>query len=234
VTITNCGTAALVISDLTITGANAGDFLKISSTCTNVATGDTCQVSLQFAPTAGGPRSASLSIVDNIPGSPQLLPLIGNGSLSQPDAAVGKTANVKRMVGAGIINTTGAGQEVQQFIRRGARRGLRFYVTLRNIGSAPDRFTVQGDGNDTGFTVNYYLGSVIKDSLPVTSAVESGVFSSSTLAPGAITSTATMIRVEVFADKTLVRSVTKTFKLTFSSAGDPTKVDVVKITVKTR
>ena len=235
VIITNCGTAALVISSLTLTGANPGDFIITSSTCVSVVTGATCLVSMQFAPTAGGARSANLAIMNNISGSPQLLSLVGNGSLSQPDAAVGKTPNVRRMVGAGIINTTGAGQEVQQFIRRGARRGLRFYVTLRNVGSAPDRFTVQGDGNDTGFTVNYYLGSVVKDSLDVSSAVESGVFSSSTLAAGAITSTATMLRVEVFADKTLVgKGVTKTFKLTFSSAGDPTKVDVVKITVKTR
>jgi hypothetical protein len=235
VVITNCGTAALAISNLFLTGANPGDFIIVSNSCAIIATGNTCLVTLQFAPTAGGLRSANFALEDNASGSPQLLPLTGNGGLSQPDAAIGRTPNVRRMVGAGIENTTGDRQEIKQFIRRGARRPLRFYVTLRNIGSAPDRFTVQGDGNDTGFTVHYYLGSVVKDSLDVSSAVESGVFSSSTLAAGAITSTATMIRVEIFADKALVeRGVTKTFKLTFSSAGDPTKVDVVKITVKTR
>ncbi len=239
VTITNCGTAALVISNLTLTGANPGDFITNSISCTStssIATGATCVVTMQFAPTAGGSRSASLGFVDNISGSPQLLPLIGNGALSQPDAAIGKTPNVKRMVGAAIINTNGALQEVKQFIRRGARRPLRFYVTLRNIGSAPDRFTIQGDSGDALFTVNYFLGSVVRDSLDVSPAVKSGVFSSSTLAPGAITSSATMIRVEVFAaNRTLLgKNVLRTFKLTFSSASDPTKTDVVKVTVKTR
>jgi hypothetical protein len=164
------------------------------------------------------------------------LSLTGNGSLSQPDAAIGKTTKVKKMVGNGIINTTGAGQEVVQNIHRGAKKGLRFFVMLRNVGSAPDRFTVQGDGNTAVFTVNYFLGAIPKDSVDVTSAVQSGVFSSSTLAPAATTSDSTMIRVEVFAaNKTFVgKNVTNTFALTFTSAGDPAKVDVVKATVITR
>jgi hypothetical protein len=239
VTITNCGSASLVFSNILLTGANPGDFILVSSSCaimgTGLSTGSACVVNLQFAPTAGGSRSANLTILGNASGSPQLLPLTGNGSLSQPDAAIGKTTNMKRMVGKGIINTTGAGQEISQNIHRGAKKGLRFYVTVTNVGSAPDRFTVQGDGNDTGFTVTYYLGAIPNDSVEVSSAVESGVFSTSTLAAGATTSDSTMIRVEVFADKTLVsKGVTKTFNLTFTSVGDPTKVDVVKATVIAR
>jgi hypothetical protein len=232
VTLTNCGTAPLVISNLVLTGANTGDFIIVSSTCTTVATGLTCAVSLQFAPTVGGPRSANLMFVDNVPGGPTVLALTGNASLSQPDAAIGKTTKAKKMLGNGIVNTTGAGQEFIQKIRRGAKKGLAFYVTLRNIGSSPDRFTVQGDGDVTGFTVNYFLGASPKDSTDITTAVESGVFSSSTLAPAAITSDSTVIRIEVFADKTLVqKGVSNTFRLTFTSVSDPTKVDVVKATV---
>ena len=79
------------------------------------------------------------------------------------------------------------------------------------------------------------MGAIPNDSVEVSSAVESGVFSTSTLAAGATTSDSTMIRVEVFADKTLVsKGVTKTFNLTFTSVGDPTKVDVVKATVIAR
>ena len=238
VTITNCGSAALTVSDFFLTGANTGDFIIVSTPCKGIpiSTGNTCVVTLQFAPTAGGLRSANLALVDDASGSPQLLSLTGNGSLSQPDAAIGKTTKVKKMVGNGIINATGAGQEFIQNIHRGAKKGLRFFVMLRNVGSAPDRFTVQGDGNNAVFTVNYFLGAIPKDSVDVTSAVQSGVFSSSTLAPAATTSDSTMIRVEVFAaNKTFVgKNVTNTFALTFTSAGDPAKVDVVKATVITR
>ena len=236
VTITNCGTAPLVISNVTITGANAGDFIFASNACTNtVATGSTCQVSLEFAPTAGGVRSANLTYTDNISGGPQFLPLLGGGNTSQPDAAIGVSTKPRRMVGSGITNTSGAGQEVLLPIRRGSRRPVRFYVSLKNTGSGADRFTVQGNVGITGFTVNYFLGAILRDSTDVSSAVESGVFSSSTLAPAAITSPSTMIRVEVYADKTLVGpKVNQTFTLTFTSASDPTKIDVVKATVRTR
>jgi len=242
VTITNCGTAPLVLqTNAMVTGANAGDFIITVSTCGTVLTGNTCQVNVEFAPTAGGPRSADLEFLDNASGSPQLLSLTGNGGLSQPDAAIGRTVNVRRMVGGGIENTTGDGQEFKQFIRRGARQPVRFYVTLKNVGSAPDHFTVQGDGNGgesniVGFTVNYFLGSAVRDSLDVSSAVKSGVFSSSTLAPTAITGDATMMRIEIFAaNKTLLgKNVPATFKLTFTSASDPSKVDVVRAKVTTR
>jgi putative transposon-encoded protein len=192
-------------------------------------------VGLEFIPTAGGSRSANLEFFDNTSGSPQLLSLTGNGGLSQPDAAIGKTSKLKKMIGFGTINTNGAGQELTQVVHRGARKGLRFFVALTNVGSSPDRFTMQGDGNIPGFTVNYFLGAIPKDSLDVSSAVESGVFSSSTLAPTATTSDSTMIRIEIFADKTLVaKNAMATFKLTFTSVGDPTKVDVVKATVRAR
>ncbi len=83
VTITNCGTASLTISNVTVTGANAGDFVNLSSACTTVPTGGTCVVGLQFAPTVGGTRSANLSFADNAAGSPQLIALTGSGNLSR-------------------------------------------------------------------------------------------------------------------------------------------------------
>jgi hypothetical protein len=235
VTITNCGTAPLTVTNLSITGANPADFIITLSTCGTVLTGNTCQVNIEFTPTAGGARSANLGFLDNVSANPQLLSLTGNADLSQPDAAIGKTMKLKKMLGAGIVNSTGAGQEVQQPIHRGVHKPVRFYIALENIGASPDAFTVLGDGNSTGFTVNYYLGAIINDSTNVTAAVQSGVFSSSTLAPGAFTGDATMMRVEVFADKNLVgKGVTKTFNIRFASASDPSKIDVVKATVKTR
>ena len=235
VTITNCGTAPLVISSVTVTGANASDFIVVSSTCSTVATGATCVVGLEFAPSASGSRSASLSFVDNSTGSPHLLPLVGSGELSQPDASIGKTTKAKKMVGAGIINTTGIGQEIVQNVRLGSKQPVRFYVSVANVGSGTDRFLVQGDGGSGGFTVNYFLGAKPVESVDVSSAIESTTFATSTLAPGAFTGDATMIRIEVFADKnTVAKGTTKTFTLTFSSAADPTKQDTVRATVTAR
>ncbi len=85
VTLTNSGNANLTISTVTIGGTNAGDFSKTADTCTNatVAASATCSMSVTFAPTAAGSRTASISIADNATGSPQTVSLSGTAT-SQP------------------------------------------------------------------------------------------------------------------------------------------------------
>jgi hypothetical protein len=238
VTITNCGTAALVISNVFVTGANAGDFINLSTTCATVATGSTCMVSLQFAPNAVGTRSATLVISNNVVGSPRLLSLTGSGSLSQPDAAIGRSTKLKKMVGFGTNNTTGVKQEIKQNVRRGARHGPKYFVAVKNIGSGSDRFTVQSQqiAGGAGFSVNYRLGAKLSESVDVTAAVAATTLGTGTMGPGAVTGDATMIRVEIVVpDKTLVaKGTTAIFTLTFTSVSDPGKQDTVRITAVAR
>lgn len=80
-TLTNSGNGVLLISGISITGANAGVFTAASSTCgTVLAAGATCSISVTFSPTTAGTFSASLSVADNASGSPQSLPLAGTGA----------------------------------------------------------------------------------------------------------------------------------------------------------
>jgi hypothetical protein len=240
-TITNCGTAPLVISGVAITSGNTTDFTVLASTCTTVAIGGTCTVSLQFIPTVGGPQSATLSITssNNVP-TPQLVTLSGTGALSQPDAAIGKTTNLKKMVGFNVItNVASAAEGIIQNVHREAPKaiedgkgGVKFYVAVKNKGTGSDQFFVQGQqiSGGQGFTVKYFLGSSSKpsESYDVTTAVEAGTFATATMEAGAVTGDATMIRVVIYADKTIVeKGTTATFTLTFTSAGDSTKQDTV-------
>jgi hypothetical protein len=75
------GDIALKVSRVTIAGANPDDFIKTSDGCegATVAPGASCTVTLRFAPTATGARSAALRIADNAPGSPQDIALTGTG-----------------------------------------------------------------------------------------------------------------------------------------------------------
>ena len=212
-----------------IVGANAGDFHITTNSCSSVATGGTCSISVNFTPTAGGARTASLAITNNASGSPHLVSLTGSGSVSQPDAAIGKTTKVKKMVGNGVISSTGVGEEFIQKVKRGAKRGPRFFIALKNIGTSADQFKVLGDGDSGGFTVKYFLGAT--GTTDITPTVEAGTHASSTLAPGAITGNDTMIRIEVFADKAVPKGTVNSFAITFTSVSDPTKVDLVKATV---
>jgi hypothetical protein len=75
------GTAAGVTFDnIALTGANAADFTVLSDTCseTNLTVG-ACQIAFAFHPSALGIRSATVSVNDNIPGSPRTFVLLGTG-----------------------------------------------------------------------------------------------------------------------------------------------------------
>jgi hypothetical protein len=238
-----------VISNIATTAGNTGDFLVVSTPCPTIPTGGTCVVSLQFAPTAGGLRSATLSIIssNNTP-SLQLVSLSGMGALSQPDAAISKTFNkLKKFVGFGVINTTGASQELVQNVHRQAataiqkaiqngRHGVRYYVAAENDGSGSDQFTVQGAqiSGGSGWTVNYFVGAKPSESMDITTAVQAGTYTTAAMAAGAVTGDSTMIRAEVFADKTLVKGTQATFTLTFTSVSDATQQDTVRITAVAR
>ena len=111
-TVTNNGGANLVISTVTISGTNAGDFAISADTCTGatVIPTNTCTVSVTFTPTATGSRSASLMIPDNATGSPQTVALTGTGqdftvapptgSSSSATVAPGSPATYTLSVGA--------------------------------------------------------------------------------------------------------------------------------------
>ncbi len=100
VTITNTGTSTLSISSISTTG----DFSQTNTcgaTLNLLNVGQSCSVSVTFAPTASGARSGTLSISDNATGSPQTVALAGTGvavfSLSAPSSvtsAVIGTASV--------------------------------------------------------------------------------------------------------------------------------------------
>ncbi len=90
-TITNSGSADLIISSLTLTGANASDFSLVAFALPRtIAPGQSASLDLRFTPTAAGLRAASLSVGDNAPGSPQTFALSGTGT--QPGIAVNPTS----------------------------------------------------------------------------------------------------------------------------------------------
>jgi len=80
VTLTNGGTTALSISSLTITGTNAADFAEVADTCgSSVAAGANCTIGVAFTPSISSPETASITVADNVTGSPQTVGLSGSG-----------------------------------------------------------------------------------------------------------------------------------------------------------
>ena len=81
VTLTNTGTTSINISNIVITGTNAGDFSIFSKTCgTSLAASASCSANIIFKPTTTGTRTATLTFTDTASNSPQTVPLSGTGT----------------------------------------------------------------------------------------------------------------------------------------------------------
>jgi hypothetical protein len=76
ITVTNTGTAPLLVSQINITGAGAANF-SATNGCGNVAPNATCPINITFAPVATGPLSATIQIVSNASSSPDHIDVSG-------------------------------------------------------------------------------------------------------------------------------------------------------------
>jgi hypothetical protein len=85
ITVTSAGPGNLVVSSVTVVGTNPGDF-PTTSTCVGATfgPGTSCTVSVRFAPTAVGSRSATVRIVDNTTSGVELVPVSGTAVASGP------------------------------------------------------------------------------------------------------------------------------------------------------
>jgi hypothetical protein len=81
VNLTNTGNIALTISSIGITGADSADFFETNICPSSIPAGGVCMLTVGFAPTTTGTRTAALSFTDNAPGSPQTVSLTGVGVL---------------------------------------------------------------------------------------------------------------------------------------------------------
>jgi Abnormal spindle-like microcephaly-assoc'd, ASPM-SPD-2-Hydin len=116
VTLTNNGTATLIISDVFIDG----DFAVHSNTCgSQLSAGGNCTITVAFTPTAKGAHYGTLQFTDNAPNNPQQASLTGIGTsialsptaLNFGSVTVGQTSSPQTVtvsnVSAATVNLTG-------------------------------------------------------------------------------------------------------------------------------
>jgi hypothetical protein len=81
VTLTNGGSADLSIDQIGITGSDPKDFAETNNCGSKLPVGASCKIEIRFEPTAGGTRSASLTVKYQGLGSPGTVSLTGNGAI---------------------------------------------------------------------------------------------------------------------------------------------------------
>ena len=79
----NLGTATATISSYSVGGTNASDFTVYQNGCpmapATLLPGGSCGIAVNFAPSAPGIRTATVTLTDDAAGSPQVVTLVGYG-----------------------------------------------------------------------------------------------------------------------------------------------------------
>ncbi len=88
VTVTNKGSAPLVVDGVLLGGTDPGDFLVFDRCQQEVAVGSRCEVGVRFAPQVAGARSATLTLLTNAPTAPAAVALTG-GASARPHGLTG-------------------------------------------------------------------------------------------------------------------------------------------------
>ena len=118
-TLSNTGTAAVVISQATVTGAGFSIVGGMSSI--SLAGGKNQAFQVQFAPKSAGSVSGNISIVSDAPNSPLVISLSGNGTAALAIATQPENQSVKAGQSADFsVVATGTGTLTYQWKRNGA------------------------------------------------------------------------------------------------------------------
>ncbi|MBV8551273.1 MAG: choice-of-anchor D domain-containing protein [Acidobacteriaceae bacterium] len=144
VTLTNTGNAALVLTGVSVSGANASDFAAANNCPGTLAPGASCGASIVFAPKATGNRNAVLLFADSAAGSPQQVTLSGTG-VAPPQVAssphVSLTATSLSFNGHTTqtltVTNTGTATLNLQSVQIGSGTGSGFQVTGGSCGLQP-------------------------------------------------------------------------------------------------
>ena len=230
VTITNCGTAVLTNFSVSLTGADAGEFILSGGTCSGgIAIGSTCSFGVRYAPTNMVAATASVVISNNSPINPRFVTLTGTGTSTRPDLLISTKTKAKTFVGNHVYDPP-AIQTITKSVKHG-KKGV-FYVAVQNDGNTAGPFRiVESEISTNLITVKYFLGAKAKDAVDITSAVEGAGYTTASLAPGAITGDATMIRMEVTVSTNATKGTIPYVKVSGFSNPDSGTSDTVEAQV---
>jgi predicted dienelactone hydrolase len=134
-TLGNLGSAALSISPVSITGSDAKFYSAVDGCSGTLAPAKSCDITVSFKPgTSVRPYTASMTISDSSPDSPQVVPLTGfgcgkctttavNSVLAATKLAMVPAPTGSQRVGTRVMQVTD-GNRVDPFLANGSKREL--------------------------------------------------------------------------------------------------------------
>ncbi len=144
VTYQNNTTVDVEITNVSLTGANPGQFIIVADTCNGnlLPPGSFCQISIAFAPTTNGNRSATLLVHDTALGSPREVSLSGTGLPPAPVVCLG-TAGPLVFTNLQAVGTSSSPQTIT--ITNCGTADLNIFFPLTVTGSGSNDFSTAGE-----------------------------------------------------------------------------------------
>ena len=175
-TITNTGAASLSITGIRITGTDSSQF-KASPASGTADTAKTLAVTVTFAPTAAGQKSASLSIVHNATGSPASVSLSGVGVAATTTTVPDPAKQDSTKIGVWLDLNTAAGN---QFVAAGtALPGAEVTVQVygRNLTAASSYGVTLGYDTTmvTAVTAKFATGTYLSGAISLPAQAANGL-----------------------------------------------------------
>ena len=177
-TASNTGTAALTVSGITVSGTDAAQFTVSPASFTVNARAAAQAVTVTFAPTSAGTKSASLSLAHNAAGSPSSVALTGSGTAQPPPPAPVISLSVTSLT----MDNTGAGATSQKAFTVSNTGNASLSITGVTVsGTDASQFTV----SPTSFTVNAGASQTVTVTFaPLSAGAKSAALSVAHNAPG--------------------------------------------------
>jgi hypothetical protein len=108
-TLSNVGTLPVAIAELAINGASGQSFVQTNNCGSSLGPGGQCTITITFTPAAPGTLSATLTVSDNAPGSPQSVALAGVGTGNAPGVSL---SPMQLLFSSQEVGTTSSAQAV--------------------------------------------------------------------------------------------------------------------------
>jgi hypothetical protein len=131
ITIANAGSSTITISSVTLTGPAMSDFSVPNNCVPALGAGKSCTINVSFSPTQPGTRSATISVADSAPQSPQTIMVSGTAVQAQMTATPATFAFPSQLAG------TPSAPEVFTIANTAASPAM-LSVTSVSVGNSPD------------------------------------------------------------------------------------------------
>lgn len=131
ISVANSGAGILDFSKITLAGPNAADFSETDTCAGLVSASGMCTIHVSFNPATIGPKSATLTLTDNTPGSPQSIPVSGTAM----DFSIGPAA------GGAISATVRAGDSATYQLQVTSMNGFAGMVAFAQCTGEPSAST---------------------------------------------------------------------------------------------